>query len=171
MPRRCAPRNDSVFWARQTPISPFAVHHHKHLFFCDGVIVPEKLVVLYPLGFSARGQGSGVLFIMKCEQKTPGFDTRSVFVGSFPDWKASGVGLQVRGTRLEDGLVQGKNFCDMRFAAKQNGNIRLTKLTDKLVFATLKKCCHCEERSDVAIPLLEGKCTDLFPEEWESLRF
>ena len=28
-----------------------------------------------------------------------------------------------------------------------------------MVFVGLNKCCHCEERSDVAIPRLEGKCT------------
>ena len=31
---------------------------------------------------------------------------------------------------------------------------------DKLVFETFKLCCHCEERSDVAIPRLEQKCTE-----------
>ena len=29
---------------------------------------------------------------------------------------------------------------------------RTVQETDKLLFETLKKTCHCEERSDVAIP-------------------
>ena len=35
---------------------------------------------------------------------------------------------------------------------------------DKLVFSALRKRCHCEERSDVAIPRLEGKCSELHHE-------
>ena len=29
--------------------------------------------------------------------------------------------------------------------------------SDKLLFGRLNKCCHCEERSDVAIPLVFRK--------------
>ena len=38
----------------------------------------------------------------------------------------------------------------------ENVLIDLTQQYDKLVFVALRKRCHCEERSDVAIPRLKG---------------
>ena len=51
------------------------------------------------------------------------------------------------------------------------GYIDLSQQTDKLLFSALRKRCHCEERSDVAIPRLEGKCSEFLHEEWERPRF
>ncbi|MCI6958157.1 MAG: hypothetical protein MR763_12560 [Clostridiales bacterium] len=50
-----------------------------------------------------------------------------------------------------------------------------TRQCSKLLFTRARqiKRCHCEpvRLSGVAIPRLEGKCTEKCPEEWKSLRF
>ena len=58
-----------------------------------------------------------------------------------------------------------------KYRSFYNVHIGLTQQNGKLVFVEYTLSLRTSPQTGVAIPRLEGKCTEKYPEEWESPQF
>ena len=71
-------------------------------------------------------------------------------------------------------LLTGSPGFSAYIIAGRMSNVNHYRKRERMInWCLLNICCHCEpvRLSGVAIPRLEGKCIEKYPEGWETLRF